>query len=39
LRVVVLLAADGLGHWFGRPWGQDWEERKTRDIISKELGR
>ena len=22
-----------------RPWGQDWEERKTREIMDKERGR
>jgi hypothetical protein len=23
----------------GGPWGQDWEERKTREMIDKERGR
>jgi hypothetical protein len=31
------LAMFGVGG--GGPWGQDWEERKTRDIMSKERGR
>jgi hypothetical protein len=31
------LAVFGFGG--GGPWGQDWEERKTRDIMSKERGR
>lgn len=31
------LAVFGFGG--GGPWGQDWEERKTLDIMSKERGR
>ena len=31
------LAVFGFGG--GGPWGRDWEERKTREMIDKELGR
>ena len=34
---VHALAVFGFGG--GGPWGRDWEERKTREMIDKERGR